>query len=74
MSTCIRPLPRLLAGLALSLTLTLTLSGCGALIVTNTVVGAGSLVVGGAVGAVKLTGKTAGAVVGLAREEEDQAE
>ena len=54
------------------------LSGCGAVIVTNTVVGAGSLVVGGAVGAVKVTGKavghTAGAVAGLGRDRDDEAE
>ncbi|MBC7283119.1 MAG: hypothetical protein H5U12_16985 [Hoeflea sp.] len=56
----------------------LPLTGCGAYLVTKTVTGAGSLAVGGAVGAVKLTGKAAGAVtgavVGLAQEEDDQAE
>ena len=54
------------------------LSGCGAVIVTNTVVGAGSLVVGGAVGAVKVTGKavgaTAGAVAGLGRDSDEAAD
>lgn len=57
--------------------MSVSLSGCGALIVSNTVVGAGSLVVGGAVGAVKVTGKavgaTAGAAAGLARGPDDEA-
>tara|TARA_R110002020_G_scaffold86758_6_gene214215 strand:+ start:141 stop:344 length:204 start_codon:yes stop_codon:yes gene_type:complete len=50
------------------------LSGCGAILVTKTVTGAGSLAVGGAVGAVKLTGAAAGAVVGLAVPDGDEAE
>jgi hypothetical protein len=39
------------------------LPGCGTYVVAKTVTGAGSAVVGGAVGAVKLTGRAAGAVV-----------
>ena len=73
MTRCRRLVPPLLA-----LLLATVLSGCGAVIVTNTVVGAGSLVVGGAVGAVKVTGKavgaTAGAVAGLGRDPDDEAE
>lgn len=64
-------LPSIVAGLVLMLSLT----GCGtymvAKTVTGTVAGAGSLVVGGAVGAVKLTGKTAGAVAGIGRDDDD---
>ncbi|MCY0147305.1 hypothetical protein OEG84_06170 [Hoeflea sp. G2-23] len=45
--------------------LALPLSGCGTYLVAKTVTNTGSLVVGGAVGAVKLTGRTAGAVVGI---------
>lgn len=41
----------------------LMLPGCGTYVVAKTVTGAGSAVVGGAVGAVKLTGRAAGAVV-----------
>ena len=75
MNTCFLRLPVILAGLMLMLPLT----GCGTYIVaktvTGTVAGAGSLVVGGAVGAVKLTGKaaskTAGAVVDVVRDEPD---
>lgn len=40
------------------------LSGCGTYIVAKTVTGAGSMVVGGAVGAVKVTGKAVGTTVG----------
>jgi len=64
-------LPSIVAGLVLMLSLT----GCGtymvAKTVTGTVAGAGSLVVGGAVSAVKLTGKTAGAVAGIGRDDDD---
>ncbi|WP_422370438.1 hypothetical protein [Hoeflea sp.] len=41
----------------------LMLPGCGTYMVARTVTGAGSAVVGGTVGAVKLTGRAAGAVV-----------
>ncbi len=62
----------------LVLALALSVSGCGTYMVAKTVTGAGSMVVGGAVGAVKLTGKavgaTAGAVVGLAQEQDEQLE
>ena len=75
MNISFRRLPAILTGLLLMLSLT----GCGtymvAKTVTGTVAGAGSLVVGGAVGAVKLTGKaaskTAGAVVDVVRDEPD---
>ncbi|AKI00256.1 hypothetical protein IMCC20628_01540 [Hoeflea sp. IMCC20628] len=57
----------------LALALALSASGCGTYMVAKTVTGAGSMVVGGAVGAVKLTGKavgkTAGAVAGIGRDE-----
>jgi hypothetical protein len=43
----------------------LPLCGCETCAVAETVTGAGSLVVGGAGGTVKLAGKAAGAVVGL---------
>ena len=73
MNPCRRLVPSLLA-----VVLATILSGCGAVIVTKTVTGAGSLVVGGAVGAVKVTGKavgaTAGAVRGLGRDSDDEAE
>jgi len=53
-----------------------SLSGCGTYMVAKTVTGAGSLVVGGAVGAVKVTGKAAGATVGtvtgIGRDEPDE--
>lgn len=58
----------------LVLTLALPLSGCGAYLAAKTVTGAGSLVVGGVAGAVKLTGKATGAVVGLAQEQDEQIE
>ncbi|KGF66684.1 hypothetical protein LL06_26695 [Hoeflea sp. BAL378] len=61
-------LPLLLAALVAPV------SGCGAVIVTKTVTGAGSLVVGSAVGAARLTGAAAGAVVGLAVPDGDEAE
>lgn len=59
---------------------TLCLSGCGTYMVAKTVTGAGSMVVGGAVGAVKMTGKvtgkavgaTVGTVAGLGRDEQDE--
>lgn len=74
MNSFFRRLPAILASFMLMLSLT----GCGTYVVAKTVTGAGSLAVGGAVGAVKLTGKavgaTAGAVVGLAQEEEEQLE
>jgi hypothetical protein len=41
----------------------LMLPGCGTYVVAKTVTGTGSAVVGGTVGAVKLTGRAAGAVV-----------
>ncbi len=73
MNSCRRLLPPFLTVL-----LAMSLPGCGAVIVTKTVTGAGSLVVGGAVGAVKVTGKavgaTAGAVTGLGRDSDDEAE
>lgn len=59
-------LPPLLAALILLL----PLSGCGTYMVAKTVTGAGSMVVGGAVGAVKLSGKAAGAVVSLGRDDD----
>lgn len=65
----IHPIRRLIPLLAV-LSLTLPLSGCAAYLVTKTVTGAGSLAVGGAVGAVKLTGKAAGAVVGIGRDDD----
>lgn len=46
------------------LALLASLSGCGTYIVAKTVTGAGSMVVGGAVGAVKVTGKAVGTTVG----------
>lgn len=53
----------------------LMLPGCGtymvASTVTKTVTGAGSMVVGGTVGAVRLTGRAAGSVIGDEPEEED---
>jgi hypothetical protein len=58
---------RRLAQLSTLVLVSLPLSGCGTYMVAKTVTGAGSVVVGGAVGAVKLTGKTAGAVVGIGR-------
>ncbi|WP_394689084.1 hypothetical protein [Hoeflea sp.] len=64
----------LLRHLALIPTLALValpLSGCGTYMVAKTVTGAGSVVVGGAVGAVKLTGKAAGTVVGVGRDEDE---
>ena len=75
MNASFHRLPAILAGLMLMLPLT----GCGTYIVaktvTGTVAGAGSLVVGGAVGAVKLTGKaaskTAGVLVDVVRDEPD---
>lgn len=75
MNISFRRFPSILVGLMLMLSLT----GCGtymvAKTVTGTVTGAGSLVVGGAVGAVKLTSKaatkTAGAVVDVVRDEPD---
>jgi len=67
---------RRLVSPCLVLALALSVSGCGTYMVAKTVTGAGSMVVGGAVGAVKLTGKavgaTAGAVVGLAQEQDEQ--
>jgi len=73
MIACRRPVPLMLA-----LVLSAQLSGCGAVIVTRTVTGAGSLLVDGAVGAVNVTGKavsaTTGAVVGLARGPDDAAQ
>lgn len=69
---------RRLVSPCLILALALPVSGCGTYMVAKTVTGAGSMVVGGAVGAVKLTGKavgaTAGAVVGLAQEQDEQLE
>jgi hypothetical protein len=62
-------LPVLFRFLAL-VSLVLPLSGCGTYLVAKTVTTTGSLVVGGAVGAVKLTGRTAGAVVGIGRDNE----
>ena len=54
----------------------LPLSGCGTYIVAKSVTGAGSMVVGGAVGAVKVTGKAVGTTVGtvasLGRDEPDE--
>jgi len=71
MKTVLSRLPALIAGLVLIL----PLAGCGTYVVaktvTGTVAGAGSLVVGGAVGAVKLTGKAAGAVTGIGRDDDD---
>lgn len=63
-----------LSHLVLILTLVLValpLSGCGTYLVAKTVTGAGSVVVGGAAGAVKLTGKAAGAVVGVGRDDDE---
>jgi hypothetical protein len=58
------------------LALLVSLSGCGTYIVAKSVTGAGSMVVGGAVGAVKVTGKavgsTVGAVTGIGRDEPDE--
>ncbi|MDP2733501.1 MAG: hypothetical protein Q8O63_10405 [Hoeflea sp.] len=77
MTPCRRLVPSCLA-LAVSLTLCLTLSGCGAVIVAKTVTGAGTLVVDGAVGAVRVTGRavgvTAGAVAGLGRDADEDTE
>lgn len=67
MNTFLRRLA-LLSSLGL---VSLPLSGCGTYMVAKTVTGAGSVVVGGAVGAVKLTGKAAGAVVGVGRDNDD---
>lgn len=56
----------------------LPVSGCGAMVAGGVVMGAGSAVVGagtmatkGAVGAVRLTGRTAGAVAGMVIPEND---
>ncbi|MCY0095448.1 hypothetical protein [Hoeflea ulvae] len=69
---------RRLVSHCLVLALSVSLAGCGTYVVAKTVTGAGSMVVGGAVGAVKLSGKavgaTAGAVVGLAQEQDEQIE
>ncbi len=62
---------RRLAQLSTLCLVSLPLSGCGTYMVAKTVTGAGSVVVGGAVGAVKLTGKTAGAVVGIGRDNDE---
>ncbi|WP_420409710.1 hypothetical protein [Hoeflea sp.] len=58
---------RLASRAAALLASVLLLSGCGTYMVASTVSGAGSAVVGGAVGAVRLTGRTAGAVVTAGR-------
>ncbi|WP_275750286.1 hypothetical protein [Hoeflea sp. YIM 152468] len=69
MILCYRPGPSCLA-----LALALSLSGCGSYVVARTLTGAGSLAVGGAAGAVRLTGTavgaTAEAVAGLGRADE----
>ena len=61
-----------------ALALVASLSGCGTYIVAKSVTGAGSMVVGGAVGAVKVTGKavgaTVGTVTGLGRDEADDSQ
>lgn len=62
---------RRLAQLSTLALLCLPVSGCGTYMVAKTITGAGSVVVGGAVGAVKLTGKTAGAVVGIGRDNDE---
>lgn len=77
MTPCRRLVPVCLAP-TLVLALVLTLSGCGAIIVAKTVTGAGALVVDGAVGAVRVTGRavgvTAGAVAGLGRDPDAETE
>jgi hypothetical protein len=55
--------PRLVSS-CVCLAMLASLSGCGTYMVAKTVTGAGSMVVGGAVGAVKVTGKAVGATVG----------
>ena len=70
MRSLFHPLPALVSVLAIAL----SLQGCAGYMVTKAVTGTTSMVVGGTVGAVKLTGKAAGAVVGLAQNEDEQAE
>ena len=50
-----------------ALALVASLSGCGTYIVAKSVTGAGSMVVGGAVGAVKVTGKAGAFAASLKR-------
>ncbi|WP_299862403.1 hypothetical protein [uncultured Hoeflea sp.] len=58
----------------ISLAVALPLTGCGTYMVAKTMTGAGSLVAGTAVGAVKLTGKAtgtaAGAITGVGRDDD----
>lgn len=56
---------RRLSPVLISLAMALPLAGCGTYMVAKTVTGAGSLVAGTAVGAVKLTGKTADTAAGV---------
>lgn len=56
---------RRLSPVLISLAVAFSLTGCGTFMVAKIVTGTGSLVAGTAVGAVKLTGKTAGTAAGV---------